>query len=180
MEHDVHTVQQAIAGNKEAFEQLLCLEEEKLYYTALSYVEKKEDALDAIQEAACKAYLSINQLKQPEFFSTWLFRILIRECYCLLKKRQRIVPFEETELLKRLNHQPNELGNPIDLTEALHQLKPSYQTALILYYYHDLPIKQISEVMEMPIGTVKTYLHRGKKQLKEKLGRSANYNEKLI
>jgi RNA polymerase sigma-70 factor (TIGR02954 family) len=180
MKHDVHTVKQAITGNKEAFEQLLCLEEEKLYYTALSYVDQKEDALDVIQETAYKAYLSIKQLKHPEFFSTWLFRILINECYQVLKKRKRIVPFEEKELLKRLNHHSTEIDNPIDLTEALSQLNYSYQTAIILYYYHDLPIKQISEVMEKPVGTIKTYLHRGKKQLKDELERRAKYDEKVI
>ena len=88
MEHDLSIVKQAITGNKEAFEQLLILEEEKLFYTALSYVGQKEDALDAIQEAACKAYLTVYQLKHPEFFSTWLFRILIHECYRLLKRAE--------------------------------------------------------------------------------------------
>lgn len=180
MEHDVQIVKRAITGDKEAFEQLLYLEEEKLYYAALSYVGNKEDALDAIQETACKAYLTVKQLKKPEFFSTWLFRILIHECYRLLKKGQRIVPFEEDELLKRLNQQPYDNDNPIDLTEALQQLDHSYQTALILYYYRDLPIKQIAEVMEKPVGTIKTYLHRGKKQLKRELERSATFNEKII
>ncbi|WP_107950412.1 sigma-70 family RNA polymerase sigma factor [Lysinibacillus parviboronicapiens] len=180
MEHDLSIVKQAIAGNKEAFEQLLRLEEEKLYYTALSYVGQKEDALDAIQETACKAYLTIKQLKHPEFFSTWLFRILIHECYRLLKKGQRIIPYEEGELLKRLNHQPTEISNPIDLSEALQHLSHAHQMALILYYYHDLPIKQISQMMDKPSSTIKTYLHRGKKHLKRELERSATYNERVI
>ena len=166
MEHDISIVKQAIAGDKEAFEQLLILEEEKLFYTALSYVGQKEDALDAIQEAACKAYLSVHQLKQPEFFSTWLFRILIHECYRLLKKGQKMIPYEESELLNRLQHEENVIVNPIDLSEAIKQLNHSQQMAIILFYYYDLPMKEISEVMEKPVSTIKTYLHRGKKQLK--------------
>lgn len=132
MEHDIAIVKQAIAGNKEAFEQLLILEEEKLFYTALSYVGQKEDALDAIQEAACKAYLSVHQLKQPEFFTTWLFRILIHECYRLLKKGQKMIPYEESELLNRLQHEENVIVNPIDLPEAIKQLNHSQQMAIIL------------------------------------------------
>ncbi|UUI03718.1 hypothetical protein NP439_03205 [Oceanobacillus jeddahense] len=62
----------------------------------------KQDALDAIQETSCKAFLSIGQLRNPEYFSTWLFRILIRECYQLLKDRKQIIPYEENELLIRL------------------------------------------------------------------------------
>jgi len=180
MEHDISIVQQAIAGDKEAFEQLLILEEEKLFYTALSYVGQKEDALDAIQEAACKAYLSVGQLKQPEFFSTWLFRILIHECYRLLKKGQKIIPYEESELLNRLQHEENVVVNPIDLSEAIKQLNHSQQMAIILFYYYDLPMKDISEVMEKPVSTIKTYLHRGKKQLKRELERSVTFNEKVI
>ncbi len=180
MEHDIAIVKQAIAGNKEAFEQLLILEEEKLFYTALSYVGQKEDALDAIQEAACKAYLSVHQLKQPEFFTTWLFRILIHECYRLLKKGQKMIPYEESELLNRLQHEENVIVNPIDLPEAIKQLNHSQQMAIILFYYHDLPMKEISEVMDKPVSTIKTYLHRGKKQLKRQLERSATFNEKVI
>ncbi|MGG2110900.1 MULTISPECIES: sigma-70 family RNA polymerase sigma factor [Lysinibacillus] len=180
MEHDISIVQQAIAGDKEAFEQLLILEEEKLFYTALSYVGQKEDALDAIQEAACKAYLSVGQLKQPEFFSTWLFRILIHECYRLLKKGQKMIPYEERELLNRLQQEENVVVNPIDLSEAIKQLNHSQQMAIILFYYYDLPMKDISEVMEKPVSTIKTYLHRGKKQLKRELERSVTFNEKVI
>ena len=180
MEHDLSIVKQAIAGNKEAFEHLLILEEEKLFYTALSYVGQKEDALDAIQEAACKAYLTVHQLKHLEFFSTWLFRILINECYRLLKKGQKIIPYEESELLNRLQEQEDVMGNPIDLSEAIQRLNHSQQMAIILFYYHDLPIKEISEIMEKPVSTIKTYLHRGKKQLKRELERSATFNEKVI
>lgn len=180
MEHDIAIVKQAIAGNKEAFEQLLILEEEKLFYTALSYVGQKEDALDAIQEAACKAYLSVHQLKQPEFFTTWLFRILIHECYRLLKKGQKMIPYEESELLNRLQHEENVIVNPINVPEAIKQLNHSQQMAIILFYYHDLPLKEISEVMDKPVSTIKTYLHRGKKQLKRQLERSATFNEKVI
>lgn len=180
VEHDLIIVQQAIAGHKEAFEQLLVLEEEKLYYTALSYVGKKEDALDAIQEAVCKAYLKVHQLKNPVFFSTWLFRILIHECYRLLKKGQKVIPFEESDLLDRLHDQEYIIGNPLDLSEAIQQLKQSQQIAIILFYYHDLSIKEIADMMEKPESTIKTYLHRGKKQLKRHLERSASINERAI
>lgn len=179
MKHDLSIVKQAIAGHKEAFEQLLVLEEEKLYYMALSYVGQKEDALDAIQETACKAYLGVHQLKNPAFFSTWLFRILIHECYRLLKKGQKMIPYEERELFARLHDKEHVIGDPLDLLEAIQQLNHSQQMAIILFYYHDLPIKEIADMMEKPESTIKTYLHRGKKQLKRQLERSAMFNEKV-
>ncbi|MDG4657294.1 sigma-70 family RNA polymerase sigma factor [Ectobacillus antri] len=180
MKHDTHTVKQAINGNTEAFEALLYASEEKLYYTALSYMKNKEDALDAIQEATCKAYLSLKQLKKPEFFSTWLFRILICECYRLLKHKQRVLPYEESELIKRLPHKQTEKNDTVDISGALSQLNYFYQTAIILYYYHDLSIKQIAEVMDKPVGTIKTYLYRGKKQLKQELERREGLYERYV
>ncbi|KGA95955.1 DNA-directed RNA polymerase ECF sigma factor [Alkalihalobacillus alcalophilus ATCC 27647 = CGMCC 1.3604] len=172
MKHDIHTVKRAINGDVKAFEEVLFLEEKMLYYKALSYVGKKEDALDAIQETSCKAFLSIGQLQNPEYFSTWLFRILIRECYKLLKKRDRIIPYEENKLLMRLEQGRDEEIESFHLSEALSKLNSSYQTSIILFYYHDLPIQVISEIMEKPVGTIKTYLRRAKKSLKDDLERS--------
>ncbi|MDQ0225753.1 sigma-70 family RNA polymerase sigma factor [Metabacillus niabensis] len=179
MKHDLHTVERAIKGDAAAFEELLFLEEKMLYYKAISYVGNKEDALDAIQEATCKAFLSIGKLKNPEYFSTWLFKILIHECYNLLRKRKQIIPYEENELLKKLDEKQDKEIESFHLSEALSTLNTSYQTSIILFYYHDLSIKDISEVMEKPVGTVKTYLRRAKKKLKSELERSYKLNGKI-
>lgn len=179
MKHDLHTVKRAINGDVEAFEELLFKEEKMLYYKALSYVGNKEDALDAIQETSYNAFLAIRKLRNPEYFSTWLFRILIRECYKLLKQRDQMIPYEESELLKRLDSKQEEEIDSFHLSEALSRLKSSYQTSIILFYYHDLSIKDISEVMEKPVSTVKTYLRRARKKLKSELERSYPLNEKV-
>ena len=179
MKHDLLTVKRAIKGDADAFEELLFKEEKMLYYKALSYVGKKEDALDAIQETAYRAFLAIGQLRNPEYFSTWLFRILIRECYRLLKERDQMVPYEESQLLKKLDHKQDEEIDSFHLKDALSRLNSSYQTAIILFYYHDLSINDISEVMEKPVGTVKTYLRRARKSLKNELERSYQLNEKI-
>lgn len=179
MKHNPNTVQRAIDGDVEAFEELLFKEEKMLYYKALSYVRKKEDALDAIQETAYNAFLAIKQLRNPEYFSTWLFRILIRECYRLLRERDQMFPYENSELLKKLDQKQDEEIESFHLSEALSRLNSSYQTSIILFYYHDLSIKDISEIMEVPVGTVKTNLRRAKKKLKSELERSYQLNEKV-
>ncbi|MFC4403744.1 sigma-70 family RNA polymerase sigma factor [Gracilibacillus xinjiangensis] len=179
VKHDINTVKKAMNGDARAFEELLIKEERMLYYKALSYVRSKEDALDAIQETSCKAFLAIGQLKNPAYFSTWLFRILIRECYSLLRSRDKMIPYEENELLKRLDREQEEEIESFYLSEALSKLRSSYQTCLILFYYHDLSISDIAEVMEKPVGTVKTYLRRAKKNLKSELERSYKLNEKI-
>ncbi|WP_254846845.1 sigma-70 family RNA polymerase sigma factor [Oceanobacillus sojae] len=177
MKHNIHTVKKAIDGDAAAFEELLFLEEQMLYYKALSYVNNKQDALDAIQETSCKAFLAIGQLRNPEYFSTWLFRILIRKCYQLLKERKQIIPYEENELFIRLESNQEKEIESFHLSEALSKLKTSYQTSIILFYYHDLSIQDIAEIMEKPAGTIKTYLRRAKKKLKTEIERSYKLNE---
>lgn len=180
MKHDIRTVKKAMKGDAKAFEKLLVKEERMLYFKALSYVGSKDDALDAIQEASYKAYLSIRQLRHPEYFSTWLFRILIRECYRLLNEKNKLIPYEEEELVKKLDRRQDEKVDSFHLNEALLKLDSSYQTAILLFYYHDLSIKDISVVLEKPAGTVKTHLRRAKQQLKNELERSYQLNENTI
>jgi len=179
MKHNLQTVKRAINGDAEAFEELLFKEEKMLYYKALSYVGNKEDALDAIQETAYNAFLAIGKLRNPEYFSTWLFRILIRECYRQLRERDQIIPYEENELLKRLDRNEEREIDSFHVSEALSRLNSTYQTSIILFYYHDLSIKDIAEVMEKPVSTVKTNLRRARKILKTELERSYQLNEKV-
>lgn len=179
LKHNIYTVKKAIKGDGEALEALLLLEEKMLYYKALSYVDTKEDALDAIQETSYNALLSIQQLRSPEYFSTWLFRILIRECYKLLREQKRMIPYEDEVLLKKLESKDDKEIENFYVREALSKLNHSYQTSIILFYYHDLSIKDISEIVEKPVGTVKTHLRRAKKQLKNEIERSHQLNEKF-
>lgn len=180
LKHDISTVEKAIKGDALALETLLLLEQRMLYYKALSYVKTKEDALDAIQETSYHALLSIHQLKHPEYFSTWLFRILIRECYKLLREQKKEVPYEDEVLLEKLENKDDRVLETSYVKEALSKLKPAYQTAIILFYYHDLSIKDISVVLEKPEGTIKTHLRRARKKLKMEIERSHQLNEKPI
>lgn len=180
LKHDISTVKKAIKGDAQALETLLLLEQSMLYYKALTYVSTKEDALDVIQETSYKALLSIHQLKHPKYFSTWLFRILIRECYKLLRKQKKELPYEDEVLLEKLESKDDTALETSYIKEALAKLKPAYQIAIILFYYHDLSIKDISAVLEKPESTIKTHLRRARKKLKTEIERSHQPNEKFI
>lgn len=160
-------IRKAIKGNKRAFEQLIKKHYERIYRTAFLYVHNEEDALDVVQETTYQAYRSIHSLKQPEYFMTWLTRIIIRCAGQILKRRNNIVPLTD-ELLSNLSvTDHSDHDEAILLLNAIGQLKENYRTAIILFYYYDYSIKTISEVMEIPEGTVKTYLSRGKADLKK-------------
>jgi len=180
LKHDIYTVKKAIKGDTKALEKLLILEQQKLYYMALSYVSSKENALDAIQETSYNALLFIHQLRNPEYFSTWLCRILIRECYKLLREQKKMIPYEDEVLVKKLESKDDKEIETSYVREALSKLNTSYQSSIILFYYHDLSIKDISEIMEKPVGTVKTHLRRARKKLKTEIERSHPFNEKFI
>lgn len=168
MDHESHRlVKKAIKGNKGAFEKLLQQHYERIYRTAYVYVHNEEDALDVVQEAAYQAFISIHSLKNPEYFLTWLTRIVIRCSGQLLKKKSKVVPLSD-EIVSNLPNQANpNIDESMQLLHAIQQLRENYRTAIILFYYHDYPIKMISSEMEVPESTVKTYLSRGKAELKK-------------
>ncbi|PLT29635.1 sigma-70 family RNA polymerase sigma factor [Peribacillus deserti] len=160
-------VKKAAKGSNKAFEQLIKRHYEQIYRTAYLYVQNEEDALDVVQEAAYQAYRSIHSLKQPEYFMTWLTRIVIRCSTSVIKNKKNVVPLTE-DILSNLEA-PAEYSKEesVQLLKAIGGLKETYRTAIILFYYYDYPIKTISDVMEIPEGTVKTYLSRGKAALKK-------------
>lgn len=168
-------VKKAINGNEEAFETLVKNESERLYKTAFLYVRNKEDALDVLQETIYKAFISIEQVKQPQFFNTWLTKILIRTAYDVLRKRKKVV-FDESLIRNVSDNHVRDVEGEMDVLNAITNLNKNYQTVIILYYYHDFTIHQIAETMEKPENTIKTYLRRAKIALKKSIG-GVNYNE---
>lgn len=175
MKHDCMTVEKAINGDVEAFEECIAAEKQRLFYKALSYVGNKEDASDAVQETLYKAFLSIGQLQNPQYFSTWLFKILIRECYRLQKKRNRLIPFDDDEIIRRLE-QPSEEEKNDHVSDALSKLTLPQRSAIVLFYYYSFPIREIADMMKKPEGTVKTLLHRARKTMKTHLTAVMNKN----
>ncbi|WP_203333379.1 sigma-70 family RNA polymerase sigma factor [Planococcus beigongshangi] len=163
-----HLVRAAIDGQQEAFEQLAENEKSKLFSKAYSYVGNKEDASDIVQDTLLQAYRSIHQLKEAKYFSTWLFKILIRQCYAFLRQRKRTLVVE-TELIQQQSSEQGQTAAYEFVHEALALLRKDYQTALVLFYFYDFPVQEIASLLDKPINTIKIHLHRGRNQLKEQL-----------
>ncbi|MFJ5565391.1 MULTISPECIES: sigma-70 family RNA polymerase sigma factor [Lysinibacillus] len=165
---DIKKVQRAKKGSNKAFQELIEDEKIKLYKIAYIYMKNEDDALEVVQETIYKAFVSIKYLKDERYFSTWLSRILINSAIDLLNKKKRIIPMErksiEEKLAPYLSNQKDS-----DLIRAVMELDEKYKTVLILRFYKDYTVKQIADVLDCPEGTVKTNIHRGINQLKEKL-----------
>ncbi len=165
---DIKKVQRAKKGNHKAFQELIDIEKVKLYKMAYMYMKNEEDALEVFQETVYKSFISIKNLKDERYFATWLTRILINTALDLIKKKSRVIPMDRETLESKVNPYITPEKDP-DLLQAVMKLEEKYKTVLILRFYRDYTIKQIADFLEYPEGTVKTNIHRGINQLREKL-----------
>ena len=109
------------------------------------------DAADAIQDAVLNSYENLQSLKKPQFFKTWITRILINQCNRILKRRGNIVPIHEHPELEYTA--PDTSGRAF--IELLSKLEEQYRIVLYLFYVEEFSIKEISSILEMNENTVK-------------------------
>ena len=124
-----------------------------------------DDALDCIQEAILQAYISIKDLRQDEYFKTWLIKILINKCNALLKKNKKILNLD----VSIAENDKVEQSDRLELKDSINNLDSNLKIIVILYYYEDMSIKDISESLNIPQGTIKSRLSRARSKLKEML-----------
>lgn len=155
-------VVKAKAGDSEAFVQLMQEIELPLYRTARSIVNKEEDCADALQETMLKAFRSIHTLREPAFFKTWIFRILINECNKMIKNNARALPYGELPEVPSISKDYEK----IEIWDAVQHLEENLRIVIHLHYLQDMPISQISDILEISTVAVKTRLHRARKKLK--------------
>lgn len=158
-------IKKAIKGdNSDSFISLIETNQAKIYRIAYSYVKNQQDALDIVQETVYKAFVSIKTLKNPKYFNTWLIRIAINSALDHVKKSKKCVSLEDT--LKDTKNTTNQIEENIDLYTALDKLDSKHKTVVILKYFEDLTFKEISNILDYPTSTVKTYFYRALKHLK--------------
>jgi len=162
-------VKRAKKGDSEAFQILIHEEKEKMYKMAFVYMRNEDDALDVFQESLYKALYSIITLKNDEYFSTWLMRILINTAIATLKKKQKLVSISD-EILDQIGNDGDfQTEEHLDLLKAMDEIDEKYKTVLILRFYQDYTVKQIATFLDCPEGTVKTNIRRGLEILRSKL-----------
>jgi RNA polymerase sigma factor (sigma-70 family) len=150
-------------GDKEAFMHLIKAVQQSLFVIARSIVKNDDDCADAIQETITKAFSNVHTLKKPAYFKTWIIRILINECNRIIKKKKRVypVPYDMRKTSYKGDYEQ------IELFEVIDKLDEQLQTIVTLFYIEDLSIKEISKVLEVSEGTVKSRLFRARQQLSE-------------
>ncbi len=176
IDDEIRLIKKSIAGDKQCFSELIKRHKIYLYKTAYSYTKNKEDALEIIQECTYRAMINIGKLKKPSYFKTWITRIVINCSLDIINKGNTICSLNDEEKIAVMDTNIS-LEEKLDLYNAIDLLRDNYKTVIILKYFNDMTIENISKVMEIPENTVKTYLKRAKDSL-SKILREDYLNEK--
>ena len=147
--------------DKEAFASVVLSSTDSLYRISKSILKSDADCEDAVQEAIATGFDKLGTLRQEAYARTWLTRILIHECYSLLKKREK-----SAAMLTEPEEEAYDSMDYSELYEALSTLKKEYRLTIVLYYLEGYSINEIGKIMRVPVGTVKSRLSRGRRDLR--------------
>ena len=134
------------------------------YRLAYSYLQNREEALDAVQTAVCRALERQDSLRDEAALGTWFTRILVNTCMDLLRQRKRVT-FVPPEALDSVRYEVP-LQEEGSLNRRVNALPPEVQTVVKLRFYEDMSLKEISEVTGWNLNTVKSRLYAGLKKLR--------------
>lgn len=154
-------IKRAQHKDADAFTELMQSQMQCMYKTARAMLKDDEDAADAISETILVCWEKMGQLKKPEFFRTWMTRILINECHNILRQRKRTYPVEEIEEIP----EPGNAYENVEWLEMMGGLNEKYRMVLILYYVNGLKTTEIGAVLHIPVSTVRTRLARAREQV---------------
>lgn len=158
-------VQKAIHGDSEAYEYLVKKYNTYFYKVAFLYLKNEQDSLDAVQESIYQGFIKIRSLRKPEYFVTWMNRIVINQALKSIRKRSCYEPYEEQGVQETAADM--KLEEKIDLYHALKKLRQKERDAIVLQYFYDKPIAEIALILQTPENSVKTILKRAKERLKK-------------
>jgi len=169
VEADVSLVRRARSGDQEALIQLIMNQKQEFYKLAYVYMKSEQEAMDALEDMIVTVYENIRNLKDDRAFYSWSKRILVNCCKQKLRHRRRQVPVDR---LPEGSYEEAFAGQEAKLLLEHHwaKLSPKYQDVLRLRYYLDLEYERIAEILEIPLGTVKSRIHAGLQQLKASMG----------
>ena len=171
-------VKQAANGNNEAFEELYRATVKSAYRTANLILSNPSDAEDVLQNAYIKASEKLSELKNPESFESWLKSIVENECKNYIRKEKRITA-PIILLNRKAEETSKELAEPVpqeimeredlrnSVTDILNSLSPETRACIVLFHYEDKSLNEISEILNIPVGTVKSRLYNGRKKIEK-------------
>lgn len=188
MQEELELIQRAAGGDPHAFEELVLAYQKQVYNLALRMTGNPDDALDLSQESFLKAWRGLASYRFDSVFSTWLYRLASNVCIDFLRrqKKQKVIPLhyaddenEERELtipdpapgteeqvLTQIEHE--------QVSAAMALLDPEYREALTLRVIHGLSYQEISDILEIKEGTVKSRIARAREKMRSLMQKGGN------
>ena len=145
---------------------LILASQGSLYRVAKTILSDDDDCYDAIHEAIVTAFSGLDSLRNDSYAKTWLTRILINECYMILRRRNKVILSEDIPEQK-IYEQPDHS----DLYEAVAGLPAKMRTAVTLYYSEGFSVKEIADITESTESAIKNRLFRARTRLRQTLER---------
>jgi RNA polymerase sigma-70 factor (ECF subfamily) len=179
---DGQLIDQALEGHPEAFGQLVLKYQDRLFNTVFHVVGHAEDARDIVQEAFVQAFLKLESFRRESAFYTWLYRIAFNLAVSQQRRRRPAVSLDHAREAGNMEP-PDEEDGPAEsldrkqrcrqVREAIAQLADEYRNVLVLREIDGCRYEAIAEILDLPINTVRSRLHRARLQLKEQLEEAA-------
>ena len=177
-------INEVLKGDQDAFEEIVSLFQHRLYHICYRMLSNAQEAEDIAQEAFIRAYINIHTFDQKRKFSTWLFRIATNLCIDRIRKKKPSFYLDAdvpgTEGLNMYSQIAADGDLPEEEVERMEtqqriqyeisRLPDKYRSIIILRYIEELPLQEIGDILELPLGTVKTRVHRGRAALRKQMG----------
>ncbi len=149
---------------KEELGQLILASEDTMYHVAKTLLYNDADCADAIQEAIVRAFTKLHTLRQDSYAKTWLIRIVINECYAIMRRQKRIISLEAYK-----REETCQTEDYTDLYEAVRQLPEEIRICVTLYYMEGYSVKETARILEVTESAVKNRLARARAALRREL-----------
>lgn len=176
-------IKQVLKGDQDAFGEIVELYKDKVFQICFRMLGNRHEAEDMAQEAFVRAYVNIKSFNINMKFSTWLYRIATNLCIDRLRKKKpdfyldaEVAGSEGLDMYSQIAADtalPEEEVESLELQETIQaeilKLPEKYRTPIVLKYIEELSLKEISEILDLPVGTVKTRIHRGREALRNQL-----------
>lgn len=148
---------------KEQLGELIIASEETMYRVAKSLLYNDADCADAIQEAIVKAFSKLHTLKEDTYAKTWLVKIVMNECYAIMRKEKRIISLDDYQM----EDQEAEQEDYSELYEAIFKLPEPVKLCVTLYYLEGYSVKEVAQILDVTESAVKNRLLKARAVLKE-------------
>ena len=176
-------IKQVLKGDQNAYADIVNLYQHKLYQICYRMLGNKQEAEDIAQEAFVRAYINLHSYDQKRKFSTWLYRIATNLCIDRIRKKKpdyyldaEVAGTDGLDMYSQIaadEKLPEDVVAQMELQDRIQyeisRLPDKFRSVIVLKYIEELSLQEISDILDMPLGTVKTRIHRGREALRKQL-----------